>query len=46
MKVAINGAGGPSTNDMLVQLLEVINHAFDFQKKVGVNMGLMQSNAA
>ncbi len=31
---------------MLEQLLEVINHTFDFQKKVSVNMELMQSNAA
>jgi hypothetical protein len=46
MKVAINGAGQPSTNDVLEQLLEVINHTFDFCKKVSVNMELMQSNAA
>ncbi len=31
---------------MLEQLLEVINHTFDFCKKVSVNMELMQSNAA
>jgi len=30
----------------LEQLLEVINHPFDFRKKVSVNMELMQSNAA
>ncbi len=46
MKVAIDGANRPSTNDMLEQLLEVINHTFDFRKKVSVNMKLMQSNAA
>ncbi len=31
---------------MLEQLLEVINHTFDFCKKVSVNMELMQLNAA
>jgi hypothetical protein len=31
---------------MLEQLLEVINHTFDFCKKVSVNMELMQWNAA
>ncbi len=31
---------------MLEQLLEVINHIFDFPKKVSVNMKLMQSNVA
>jgi hypothetical protein len=46
MKVAINGADRPSTNDMLEQLLEVINHTFDFCKKVSVNMELMQLNVA
>ncbi len=46
MKVAINGADQPSTNDVLEQLLKVINHTFDFCKKVSVNMELMQSNAA
>jgi hypothetical protein len=46
MKVAINGAYWLSTNDMLEQLLELINHTFDFCKKVSVNMELMQSNAA
>ncbi len=45
MKVAINRAERPSTNDMLEQLLEVINHTFDLRKKVSVNMELMQSNA-
>ncbi len=38
MKVAIDGADRPTTNDVLEQLLEVINHPFD--------MKLMQSNAA
>ena len=46
MKVAIDGADRPSTNDVLEQLIEVINHPFDFCKKVSVNMELMQSNAA
>jgi len=45
MKVAIHGADRPTTNDVLEQLLEVINHLFDFCKKVSVNM-VMQSNAA
>ncbi len=31
---------------MLEQLLEVINHNFDFCKKVSINMELMQSNVA
>jgi hypothetical protein len=46
MKVAINGADRPSTNDVLEQVLEVINHTFNFCKIVSVNMELMQSNAA
>jgi hypothetical protein len=46
MKVAIDGADRPSTNDLLEQLLEVINHTFNFCKKVSVNMELMQSIAA
>ncbi len=46
MKSAIDGANQPSTNNLLEQLLEVINHNFDFCKKVSVNMELMQSNAA
>jgi hypothetical protein len=46
MKVAIDGADRPSTNDVLEQLLEVINHTFDFCKKVSVNMELMQLNVA
>ncbi len=46
MKSAINGANQPSTNNVLEQLLEVINHSFDFCKKISVNSELMQSNAA
>jgi hypothetical protein len=46
MKVAIDGANQPSTNDVLEQLLKVINHTFDFCKNVSVNMELMQPNAA
>jgi hypothetical protein len=46
MKLAIDGANQPSTNNMLEQLLEVINHNFDFCKKVSNNMELMQSNTA
>jgi hypothetical protein len=46
MKSAIDYANRPSTNDVLEQLLEVINHNFDFCKKVSINMELMQSNAA
>ncbi len=45
MAAAIDGADQPSTTNVLEQLLEVINHTFDFQKKVSVNMELMQSNA-
>ncbi len=46
MAAAINGTNQPSTTNVLEQLLEIINHTFDFQKKVSVNMELMQSNAA
>ncbi len=46
MKVAIDGADQPSTNDVLEQLLKVINHTFNFCKKVSINMELMQSNTA
>jgi hypothetical protein len=46
MKVAINGADRPSTNDVLEQVLKVINHTFNFCKKVILNMELMQSNVA
>ncbi len=46
MKLAIVGANQPSTNNVLEQLLEVINHNFDFCKKVSINMELMQSNLA
>jgi hypothetical protein len=31
---------------VLEQLLKVINHTFDFCKKVSINMELMQSNVA
>ncbi len=46
MKVAINGANQPSTNNVLEKLIEVINHNFNFCKKVSVNMELMLLNAA
>jgi hypothetical protein len=46
MQVAIDGAERPLTNDVLEQLLEVINHTFDFCKKISINMELLQSNAA
>jgi hypothetical protein len=46
MKVVIDGANRPSTNDVLEQLLKVINHTINFCKKVSVNMELIQSNAA
>ncbi len=46
MQVAINGADHPLTNDVLEQLLEVINHTFDFFKKISINMELLQSNMA
>jgi hypothetical protein len=46
VKSAIDGANQPSTNDMLEQLLEIINHSFDFCKRISINMELMQSNAA
>jgi hypothetical protein len=46
MKLAINGTNQPSTNKVLEQLPKVINHNFDFCKKISVNMELMQSNAA
>jgi hypothetical protein len=46
LKSTINGANQPSTNNVLEQLLKVIDHNFDFCKKISVNMELMQSNAA
>jgi hypothetical protein len=46
MKVAIDRADRLSMNDVLEQVLKVINHTFDFCKKVSVDMELMQSNAA
>ncbi len=45
MAAAIDGDNQPSTTNVLEQLLEVINHTFDFQKKVSVNMELMQLKA-
>jgi hypothetical protein len=42
MKLAIDGANQPSTNDVLEHLLEVINHNFNFCKNVSVNMELIQ----
>ncbi len=38
IKSTIDGADQPSTNDVLEQLLEVINHSFDFRKKISINM--------
>jgi hypothetical protein len=38
MKAAINGANQPSTNNVLEQLIKVINHNFNFCKKVNVNI--------
>jgi hypothetical protein len=46
MKLAIEGADQPSMNEVLEQLFKIINHSFDFHKKISVNMELMQSNAA
>ena len=46
MKVAINGADRQSTDDVLEQILEIINHTFVFCKRVSVNIELLQSNAA
>jgi hypothetical protein len=46
MKLAIDGADRPSTNNMVEQLIKVINRNIDFCKKVSVNMELMQSNTA
>ncbi len=46
IKLAIDGANQPSTNNVLEQLLKVINHNFDFCKKVSVNIELMQLNVA
>jgi hypothetical protein len=45
MAAAIDGANQPSTTNVLEQLLEVINHTFDFPKMVSVNMELMQWSA-
>jgi hypothetical protein len=46
LQVAINGADCPSTNNMLKQRIKMINHTFDFCKKVSITMELMQSKAA
>jgi hypothetical protein len=46
MKSAIDGANQLSMNNVLEQLIKVINHNFDFCKKVSINMELMQLNAA
>jgi hypothetical protein len=46
MQAAIEGANRLSTNNVLEQLLEVINHTFNFCKKISVNMDLLQSNVA
>jgi hypothetical protein len=46
LQSAINGTDRPSTNGMLEQLIKVINHTFDFRKKVSINMKQMQLNAA
>ena len=46
MQGATDGANHPSTNDVLEQHLEVINHTFNFCKKINVNMEFLQSNAA
>ena len=46
MQAAINGADRLLTNDVLEQLLKVINHTFDFCRKISINMELLQSNAA
>ena len=41
MQAAINRANCPSAKDLMEQLLEVINHTFDFCKKISVNMELL-----
>jgi hypothetical protein len=46
MQVAIDGANRPLTNDVQEQLLEVINHTFNFCKKISMNMEILQSNTA
>jgi hypothetical protein len=46
MQVAIDGANRQLTNDVLEQLLKVINHTFNFCKKISINMELLQSNVA
>jgi hypothetical protein len=46
LQVAIDGADSPSMNDVLEQLIEVINHTFNFCKKVSINKELMQLDMA
>ena len=46
MQAAIDRTDPPSTNDGLEQLLKVINHNFNFCKKINVNMELLLSNMA
>jgi hypothetical protein len=46
MQAAIEGANRPSTNTVVEQLLEAINHTFNICKKISVNMELLQSNVA
>jgi hypothetical protein len=46
MQATVNGTNCSLTNDVLEQLLEVINHTFDFCKKISVDMELLQSNTA
>ncbi len=46
MQAAIGGADCPSTNDVVEHLLKVINHTFDFCKKISINMELLQSIVA
>ncbi len=41
MAAAIDGTDQHTTTNVLEQLLEVINHTFDFPKKISVNMELM-----
>ena len=41
MQAAIDRADCPLTKDVMEQLLEVINHTFDFCKKISVNMELL-----
>ena len=45
MQVAIGGADRPSMKDVLEQLLEVINHTFNFCKKISITWLLQWSTA-